>query len=175
MTESTRECDHAQSGSKISRRLDPLDFRPRVCYYLDMGADRHFIFEDTGELKNISGSKIGRIRDLEETIPEYANRAVKFATVLFDTKNRRLVSAWRIDYWIWHFDADGRLDEEKHSDALRLVLNARGANYRRRDENVIDASREFYQKTYKSKYTWQPSPEEKAALSARIEKLLKHD
>jgi hypothetical protein len=62
----------------------------------------------------------------EPALPRFANKAVNLATVFYRLKDRKPEQIIRVDTQRFHVTADGSLDQERSSEAIRLTLDRVG-------------------------------------------------
>src|SRR5262249_12212527 len=85
---------------------------------------RYFWLEEGGSVHPIPRRRIVQIMNRSLAMPGVAGRAAKFveAVVEFvDKKPKRLITVLG---FLMHFDLDGRLDEEKYREGLRLAMTS---------------------------------------------------
>jgi len=125
---------------------------------------RTYICEDD-QIKRIPAAKFQRLwdGDPKEKISEYANRRVKFASIVVELENRKPVNVAHSDYIVIKIDNQGRFDrkemEQMHTDAMKS-LDLLGEIYPddSMPENVINKTTYFNHKKFRNKYHWEPNP-----------------
>lgn len=123
---------------------------------------RIFIILDDDQLSFLPLTRYERLHrgDPGVRFPEFAGKKVRAAVAYLNLQKRELLSIWRIDYEILHFDATGGLDSEK-KESLQLSVNILGDSVRdilnppppELKGKVIHAQNKFIRK----QFTWEPS------------------
>ena len=123
---------------------------------------KNFIFDDeSGNLQKISSSKFEKLFKGDNTVSlkEYANKIIKYITVVVQNENRKPVAIVDKQYGIIKIDENGRIDttfrEEIDRDAMSIMTSYLPSE--NQPENVIDSSSNFAAMKYRNKYTWTPS------------------
>lgn len=134
---------------------------------------RYFIFDDkSGRLQKITNSKFEKIFKGDKTVSlkEYAQKTIKYITVIIQNENRKPVAIIHKQYGILKLDSNGQVDpafqNELRRDAMSFMSFLLPLD--NKPENVIDSSAEFARKKFHDKYTWEPSFE----LVQKIEELI---
>ncbi len=134
---------------------------------------RHFIYdEDSNTLNKIPNSKFEKLfkNDPSISLKEYANKTIKYITVIIENVNRKPVEIIDIQYGILKIDSNGRIDTNFKTELDYDVMAIMSSMLPSIDKpaNVIDASHDFAKDKYKNKYTWTPTPE----LEERIKSII---
>ena len=128
---------------------------------------RIFIVNDDDSLKRLSQAKFYRLaeRDPKEKLPQYADKRIRYAIVYLDFVNRKPTEIVSIQYSMFSFDSDGRLDKVEFERERKLgfeVILDPGTDPR--PTKVVDARQRFAMKSFYDRYTWKPSPDIEAAI-----------
>jgi len=128
---------------------------------------RLFFVNDDRTIRRIPWARYERLLkgDSDICFQEYAGRSVRYALVFLELINRKPVEIISIQYSILSLDSEGQISAEEYEKEMRL-----GAQMLVPTEsdpslpNVIDATGRFAIKSFKDRYTWNPSPEIEAAI-----------
>ena len=132
---------------------------------------RIFIVNDDDSLQRLAVARYERLLkgDPKESLPEYANKRVRYASVALDLVNRVPVEVIYLHYGILCFDGKGRIDEVAQEKEWRLGVELMAPllpeNHPR---HLIDARQRFAKKRYDDQYRWTPSKEVVAAIVREI-------
>jgi len=102
-------------------------------------------------------------------MPQYAGMKKRFALAILETSGKKLFYLKHIDYFIVHFDSNGRMDEKELQREILLAVQSVPPIFEdeQSDSTIIDAEQHFYKKEYDREFKWVPTPEmEKAILNA---------
>lgn len=134
---------------------------------------RNFIFnEESGSLNKIPNSKFEKFfnGDASVSLSEYANKTIKYITVIVELENRKPVAIKDIHYGLLKVDGNGRMDSgfkyEMDRDLASIMSSM--LTFLDKPDNVTDTASDFAREKYRNKYTWTPSAE----LVERIENLV---
>ena len=128
---------------------------------------RIFLINDDDSLQRLAVAKYDRLlrRDLEERLPQYAGKRVRYALVAYEVENRKPVEILRIEYNYLSLDSEGRMDAAEQERQYRLAVDLLPpVLLARQPPQVVDAQHRFARKRYNHKYRWTPSPELEAAI-----------
>jgi hypothetical protein len=120
---------------------------------------RIFFVNDKDEIKRIPFARFDRIfnRDPKEVHLEYKNDSIRYAEVVLELENRKPVSIVRIVYGYLKFDSEGYVDKEFQAEEMRVGMGMLSLPIFNETSNVVNASDRFAQKTFKDKFSWDPS------------------
>ncbi len=134
---------------------------------------RNFIYDkDSDSLNTITNSKFEGLfsGDPSVSLKEYANKIIKYITVIVEIKNRKPVAIVDMHYGLLKLDRAGRVDRgyknEMDHDLASIMSSALMSL--NKPENVIDSASDFARDKYRKKYTWTPTAE----LVARIQEII---
>ncbi|MBW1692297.1 MAG: hypothetical protein JRI71_14490 [Deltaproteobacteria bacterium] len=128
---------------------------------------RIFLVNDDDSIQRLAVARYERLLkgDPRESLPQYANKRVRYASVALDLVNRKPVEVLYLHYGILWFDGKGRIDIEEQEKEWRLGVELMPSllpeNQARR---LIDARHRFARKRYDDQYRWTPSKEVVAAV-----------
>jgi len=136
---------------------------------------RIFIVKDDGSLERLPFGKYNRLirHDASERLPEYADKRVRCAVLVVESKDRIPVEILKSQYSYLSFDYDGRLLEQGDERQVRLAMDTLEPVIADKDKQVVDVRHKFARKRYAREYLWQPSFEIEAAIWKEIFGLLK--
>ncbi len=122
---------------------------------------RIFIVNDDNSLERLALKTYERLMkcDPDISFPQYAGKRVRYAEVAIELKNRKPVEVLRMEYFIMHFDAKGRIDGTVRDDVMRLGVNLTPPIYFKNDPVVIYAQHHFAKKRFDHQFRWKPTPE----------------
>jgi len=128
---------------------------------------RIFLVNDDDSIRRFPLTRYERLmhHDLDESLPEYAGKRIRYAEVAVDLADRKPVSILRMQYFIMSFDSQGCIDHSARQKEKRLAMELLppvGENAQ--SGQVIDATHRFAKKRYDSEYRWMPSPEIEAEI-----------
>ena len=131
---------------------------------------RIFIVNDDDSLKRLPLKKYERLMKHapDISLPQYADKRVRYAEVAIEFENRKPVEILRMEYFIMHFDSKGRIDSTARDDERRLGVNLIPPIYFEKDPVVIDAQHIFAKKRFDQQFRWRPTPEIKTAILKAI-------
>ena len=128
---------------------------------------RIFIVNDDDSLRRLPNAKYERMlnRDPKEPLMQYADKRIRYASVIFETENRRPVKIIRIEYSYLFFDSEGFIDSKEREKEIRLGMDMIPSyGDARESRRVIDAQHKFAKRRYKNQYLWTPSRELEVAI-----------
>lgn len=132
---------------------------------------RVFLVHDDDSIQRLPLACYERLlgRNLEERLPRYAGKRVRYALVVLELANRKPVEIMKIQYSILNFDSEGRIVPTDQEREARLALEALPPlPEERQSPHVIDARHKFAKKRYRDAYKWTPSSEIEAAIVEAI-------
>ena len=133
---------------------------------------RIFFVDDEDSIHRIPVSRWDKLQDRnsDEHFPEHAGKCVRSAMVVVELVNRKPVAVNRTFFSQLYFDSNGKLDDDKISDAARLASDITEPNFLEvpKDSNIIDAKKQFSKKTYQNLYKWTPTPKINDAITKAI-------
>ena len=132
---------------------------------------RVFLINDDDSIKRLSVARYERLLrgDPRESLPQYANKHVRYALVALDLVNRRLNEVIYLHYGILCFDGKGRIDEVEQEKEWRLGVELMAPLLPEdHASHLIDARHRFARKRYDDQYRWTPSQEVVAAIVREI-------
>ena len=132
---------------------------------------RVFLVNDDGSLKRFPLARFERLFQghPEESLPEYAEKRVRYALVVVDLVNREPVEIIGIQYAILTFDSKGEIDAAELEKEIRLGVDmAPVGTIAPLSRKVVDAKHRFLQKRYENRYLWRPTPEIEEAIVKAI-------
>jgi len=121
---------------------------------------RIFIVNDDDRVEALPVARYEKLlrRDLDFTVPQYAGRRIRYASVVVELENQKPLRIIYAQYSYLAFDTEGRLDiyerEKKAASALEMLPPL----YQGIDSKMIDARHQFARKRYEDTYRWRPSP-----------------
>ena len=127
---------------------------------------RTYLFLDTGEIRKVSTRLVDLLIQGEDALPEFAGTKQRALLVRLENEDRRPARILDAEGGIWHFDAEGKID-----DALRQGAAEALAHYRaqqRKEGPVVDLSPAIRKKKHEEKYRWEPSAEDLDRVAADI-------
>jgi len=132
---------------------------------------RIFLVNEDDSLRALSRTRYERLLrgEVEECLPEFANKRVRCAVVVLETVRRQPKAINRTVYSYLPFDAHGRIDiterERETEMALEIVPPPES---KIRAGGFIDARHHFAKKRYEREFRWAPNQEVKAAILDQI-------
>jgi len=123
---------------------------------------RIFLVHDDGSLQRLSLRKFERLRrgDPKESLPQYADKRVRYALVVLEMENRRPVEIIMVQHSYLYFDSEGRIDTVEREKAASLAVNMVPSSLEERQiGQAINAHHRFAKKHYERRYSWTPTPE----------------
>ena len=128
---------------------------------------RLFFINDDSTIRRIPWARYERLLkgDSNRCFQEYAGKSVRYALVFLELINRKPVEIISIQYAILSLDDEGQISSGEYEKEMRLgaqMLVPTEANPS--FPNVIDATGRFAIKSFKDRYTWNPSPEIEVAI-----------
>jgi hypothetical protein len=132
---------------------------------------RIFLVTDDDSIERLAVTRYERLLkgDPRESLPQYANKRVRYASVALDLVNRKPVEVLYLHYGILRFDGKGRIDIDEQEKEWRLgaeLMPSLLPEYQA--SRLIDARHKFARKRYDDHYRWTPSKEVVAALVREI-------
>ncbi len=122
---------------------------------------RIFIVNDDESVCRLPMARYERLfrEDLNECMPRYAGKRIKYAHIVVELENRKPVKVLMSQFSYLTFDMDGKIDQASMEKEARLgiemvapvLLDSQPAN-------VVDARHRFAKKQFSDLYLWQPSP-----------------
>lgn len=135
-------------------------------------ASRIYLIEDDNTIQRLPLTKFERLRKGDPLLcyPQYANKKMRYALIIVETRNRKPVEINMIQYSYLPFNADGRLDVDEMEKAAMLATEmVTPIEGKKENKRIIDAQHEFARKQYHNRYIWKPTPEiEKAIFEATL-------
>lgn len=130
---------------------------------------RIFIVQDDGSLERLAFEKYNRLlqRYTSERLLQYANKRVRCAIVVVESKNRKPIEILKTQFVYLLFDSDGMLKKGGERE-VKLAMDMLEPVIIERAKQVVDARHKFARKRYAREYRWEPSPEIKAAIRKAI-------
>jgi hypothetical protein len=132
---------------------------------------RIFLVNDDDSIQRLAGARYERLLkgDPRESLPEYANKRVRYASVALDLVNRVPVEVIYLHYGILCFDGKGRIDAVEQEKEWRLGVELMPSLLPENQANhLIDARHRFARKRYNDQYRWTPSQDVVAAIVREI-------
>jgi ribose 5-phosphate isomerase len=131
---------------------------------------RIFIVKDDGSLERLPVGRYNRLLqpDSNERLLQYADRRVRCAVIVVESKDRIPVEIVKSQYSYLLFDHEGRLLMEWDEKEAQLAMDMLEPVIADKDKQVVDARHKFARKRYAREYLWQPSPEIEAAIQKAI-------
>ena len=123
---------------------------------------RIFLVNDDDSIQRLPLARFERLHrcDPKESLPQYAGKRVRYASVALEMENRRPVDIIMIQHSYLNFDSEGRIDAAELEKAASLAVNmVPPLTNGRQTGHVVDASHKFYKKRYEDQYKWSPTPE----------------
>jgi hypothetical protein len=120
---------------------------------------RIFIIEENGTLKRLPSVRLQRLLRYEpkESLPEYAGKRVRCATVLLEVAGRKPISIIHTDYWLLLFDAKGQIDSDEWKSGLHffmdMAFSSNRETKRKSHGKIIDARNLFPRR----RFLWEPN------------------
>jgi len=106
---------------------------------------------------------------LEECLPEYVEKRVRYALVTLNLENRKPVEILGIGYHILTFGSEGKIDANEPQSEMRLwVDQLPNGTATRTNLKIVDAKPLFLQKRYNNRYNWKPTLEIEEAILKTI-------
>jgi hypothetical protein len=141
-------------------------------FWENMGTGlRVFLVNDDDSIQRLAVARYERLfrGHPKESLPQLANRRVRYALVALNLVNRKPVEVIYLHYGILCIDAKGRIDAVEQEKEWRLGVELMAPllpeNY---PSHLIDARHWFARKRYDDQYRWTPSQEIVAALVREI-------
>lgn len=128
---------------------------------------RIFLVNDDDTIKRFPLTRYERLMhgDLDECLPEYAGKRVRYAEVAVELADRKPVGILRMQYFIMSFDSQGSIDASKRQKEKRLAMELLPpVGVHGQSNQVIDATHRFAKKRYDNEYRWIPSLEIEAEI-----------
>jgi hypothetical protein len=131
---------------------------------------RIFIVKDDGSLERLAFEKYNRLlqRHANERLLQYANKRVRCAIIVVESKNRTPVEILKSQFAYLSFDYDGRLLEEGDERQVRLAMDTLETVIADKGRQVVDVRHKFARKRHAREYRWEPPPEIEAAILKAI-------
>ena len=122
---------------------------------------RIFIVKDDGSLERLSISMYNRLlrHDSDERLLQYADKRVRCAVIVVESKDRIPVEIVKSQYSYLLFDSNGRLLVEWDEKEARFAMDMLEPVITDMEKQVVDARHKFARKRYAREYLWQPDPE----------------
>ncbi len=123
---------------------------------------RVFIIEEDDTVHKLSHAAFERLtrQDPNEFLPKYTGQKVRYALIAVQMKNRKPVDILHTEESFFTFDSNGRLDFADREEMIKLVFGRlTPINKNQPKKKVVDARHHFAKKKYKSKFTWDPTPQ----------------
>ena len=126
---------------------------------------RIFIVKDDDSLERLAFEKYNRLlqRDPNERLLQYADKRVRCAVIVVESKNRKPIEILKSQFAYMQFDSDGMLEMGGESET-RLAMDMVEPLITEKNQQVVDAKHKFARKRYAREYRWEPSPEIEAAI-----------
>ena len=97
-------------------------------------------------------------QDLNECLPEYAGKRVRYVHVAVELENRTPIKVVMSQFSYLTFDTDGKIDQSSMEKEMRLGIEmVAPVLLGSQPENVVDARHRFAKKKFSDRYLWQPS------------------
>ena len=128
---------------------------------------RVFIIDDEDSLVRLPIAKYERLlrRDPNESLMQYADKRIRYASVIAETENRKPFKIIRIEYAYLFFNSLGFIDSKEREKEIRLGMDMIPSyGEARESRRVIDAQHKFAKRRYKNRYLWTPSRELEVAI-----------
>ena len=132
---------------------------------------RIFLVNDDDSIERLAVARYERLLrgDPRESLPQYANKRVRYASVALDLVHRKPVDVLYLHYGILWFDKEGRIDTDEQEKEWRLGVELIPSLLpENQASRLIDARHKFARKRYDDHYRWTPSKEVVAALVREI-------
>lgn len=133
-------------------------------------AIRVYVFEEDGFIRQMSYARFKRLyfNDPAECVSEYAGNKIKFALLYLELKQRKPKRIIRMDFQLFAFTPDGRMDEEENSRGAALAVESAWIGLLPPDGNVIDIVPLLAQKKYREEFCWEPTEKERSWLIEKV-------
>ena len=128
---------------------------------------RIFLVDHHDTVRRFPLSRFERLRreDPEDSLPEFANKRVRFALAVLELADRRPVEVTRLKYFLLSFDSKGYLDRSERQKQMKLGASmVTPYDEQTTGGSVIDARHHFAKKKFADRYTWTPTPEVETAI-----------
>lgn len=132
---------------------------------------RIFLVNDDNSIQRLAVARYERLLrgDPRESLPQYANSRIRYASVALNLVNRVPVEVIYLHYGILCFDAEGRIDEVAQEKEWRLGVELMAPLLPEdHASHLIDARHRFARKRYDDQYRWTPSQEIVTAIVREI-------
>lgn len=127
---------------------------------------RIFLVNDDNSIKRLPLKKFERLRRDEDSLPEYADKRLRYILVVLDMKNRKPSGIHLMQYAYLSFDSEGRIDPVKRENEVRQAIDIVPPIAETKGR-VLDARHMFAKKRYEDEFKWTPSPQmEKRIIEA---------
>jgi len=104
-------------------------------------------------------------RGSNESLPEYAEKRVRYAEVVVELEQRKPVEILKMNYLVMTFDSDGRIDRAERDKRARLAMDGLPPyDVAQENGNLVDARHVFAKRHYDNRYRWMPSPKMERAI-----------
>jgi len=130
---------------------------------------RIFIVKDDGSLERLAFERYNRLlqRNTSERLLQYADKRVRFAAVVIESRNRKPIEILKSQFAYLLFDSGGMLKKGGESET-RLAMDMVEPLTAEKNQQVVDARHKFARKRFAREYRWEPSPEIEAAIRKAI-------
>ena len=121
---------------------------------------RIFIVNDDESVRRLPMARYERLfrEDLNECLPKYAGKRIKYAHIVVELENRKPVEVMMTQFSYLSFDGDGKIDQASMEKEARLGIEmVAPVLLDSQPENVVDARHRFAKKQFSDRYLWQPS------------------
>ena len=132
---------------------------------------RILLIDDNDSLHRIPMSRLDRMLhfDRVESLPRYANKRVRCATVFLEVAGRQVQAIRNIDYFLLHFDAKGRINKKEWEKGMRLGMELLPfIPNEEHPKKVINAQHRFAKRRYEHEFKWKPSRKVEEAIVGAI-------
>ena len=143
--------------------------------------NRAFLVDDDDTVHKFSYSKLDRLLTSysQESLPEMANRRIRYAIIRVETRHRRPVRVIGAEFGFLKLNHAGRVDEDERARQLRdstklydtyMDQETHKARVGVSDapSSLVHAAHKFVRRGYDRRYRWKPSDKVLAGIGATI-------
>ena len=130
---------------------------------------RILVFHEDGEIRRIPTKNWDKLWNGQSSMPEFAGRRVRFATVCLELQNRKPHRILRVYYSRIGFDSAGHLDKNELTEHMQIAGAMFEPAFLAKPKDILDELRPSLAKLKnETKYQWKPTAEEAEKLRAIV-------
>ena len=132
---------------------------------------RIFIVKEDDSIQRLSLKRYNRLINghPDEGLKQYTGKRIRYALIVLEMINRKLVEILMTEYSYLTFDSKCRLDAGEREKAARLAMDTLEPILpSKRSDRIIDANHKFAKKRFDDRYLWKPTTEIETAIQRAI-------